>query len=205
LSDDVLVPAAEDTTVPEGSTAPSRIRTRLARIGARPSADPVLEPLFQIVRMTHPKAELASVEKAYRIAEHHHRDQKRLSGDPYITHPLAVASILAELGMTPPTLCAALLHDTVEDTATPGRCAPTSATRWPARRRGDQARQGQVRRLRQAERSARWSSRWPRTSGSRVIKLPTGAQHADPALLSGEAERQPRDAGDLRPAAHRSA
>ena len=40
----------------------------------------------------------------------------RKSGDPFITHPLAVTTILAELGMTPPTLCAALLHDTVEDT-----------------------------------------------------------------------------------------
>jgi len=76
----------------------------------------VLEPLFRIVRNTHPKADLAVIEKAYRIAEHHHRNQKRISGDPYITHPLAVTSILAELGMTPPTLCAALLHDTVEDT-----------------------------------------------------------------------------------------
>ncbi|MBA2560818.1 MAG: bifunctional (p)ppGpp synthetase/guanosine-3',5'-bis(diphosphate) 3'-pyrophosphohydrolase [Propionibacteriales bacterium] len=93
------------------------MRTRLARIGSRPSADPVLEPLFRTVRNTHPKADLTSVERAYNIAEHHHRAQKRLSGDPYITHPLAVASILAELGMTPPTLCAALLHDTVEDTA----------------------------------------------------------------------------------------
>ncbi len=50
------------------------------------------------------------------MAETHHRGQKRKSGDPYITHPLAVTTILAELGMTPPTLCAALLHDTVEDT-----------------------------------------------------------------------------------------
>ena len=69
------------------------------------------------LRNTHPKADLASVERAYKIAEHHHRAQTRRSGDPYITHPLAVASILAELGMTPPTLCAALLHDTVEDTS----------------------------------------------------------------------------------------
>ncbi len=117
MSDETLMPTADETTVGDVSTAPSRIRTRLARIGGRPTSDPVLEPLFRIVRATHPKADLSSVERAYRIAEHHHRSQKRLSGDPYITHPLAVASILAELGMTPPTLCAALLHDTVEDTA----------------------------------------------------------------------------------------
>ena len=68
------------------------------------------------MRATHPKAELREVERAYRVAAHHHRDQLRLSGEPYITHPLAVAQILAELGMTAPTLCAALLHDTIEDT-----------------------------------------------------------------------------------------
>lgn len=50
------------------------------------------------------------------MAAYLHADQKRRSGDPYITHPLAVATILAELGMTPTTLAAALLHDTVEDT-----------------------------------------------------------------------------------------
>ena len=57
----------------------------------------------------------------------------RKSGDPYITHPLAVATILADLGMTEPTLCAALLHDTVEDTAVHARPAAhaTSATRSP--------------------------------------------------------------------------
>ncbi len=95
----------------------SRVRARLARLGARPPAvDPALEPLFRTVRATHPKAELREVERAYRVAAFHHRDQLRLSGEPYITHPLAVAQILAELGMTAPTLCAALLHDTIEDT-----------------------------------------------------------------------------------------
>src|SRR6202042_2905356 len=53
----------------------------------------------------------------YEVAAHWHKDQKRKSGDPYITHPLAVATILAELGMNTETICAALLHDTVEDTA----------------------------------------------------------------------------------------
>ncbi len=90
---------------------------RLTRLGTRSQgADPVLEPLFAAIRSNYPKAELREVERAYRIAEHHHRDQLRRSGEPYITHPLAVTQILAEMGMTPPTLCAALLHDTVEDT-----------------------------------------------------------------------------------------
>ena len=56
------------------------------------------------------------VERAYRKAEECHRGQMRKSGEPYITHPVAVATILAEMGMTTPTLVAALLHDTVEDT-----------------------------------------------------------------------------------------
>ncbi|WP_433191108.1 RelA/SpoT family protein [Actinoallomurus sp. CA-150999] len=78
--------------------------------------NPVLEPLIKTLRNTHPKADVRIVERAYDVAAHHHRDQKRKSGDPYITHPLAVATILAELGMNTETLCAALLHDTVEDT-----------------------------------------------------------------------------------------
>ncbi|MQA93303.1 MAG: RelA/SpoT family protein [Streptosporangiales bacterium] len=78
--------------------------------------NPVLEPLIKTVRATHPKADVRLLERAYDVAAHWHRDQKRKSGDPYITHPLAVTTILAELGMQEPTLAAALLHDTVEDT-----------------------------------------------------------------------------------------
>jgi guanosine-3',5'-bis(diphosphate) 3'-pyrophosphohydrolase len=98
--------------------APARVRARLARLGGtrHPNRAPMLEPLFRVVRATHPKADLAMIERAYRTAEKHHTGQLRKSGDAYITHPLAVATILAELGMTAPTLCAALLHDTVEDT-----------------------------------------------------------------------------------------
>ncbi len=93
------------------------MRQRLARLGtSRPQA-PVLDPLFKVVRANHPKADLALLERAYRIAEKHHQGQLRKSGDPYITHPLAVTTILAELGMTEPTLCASLLHDTIEDTS----------------------------------------------------------------------------------------
>jgi len=76
----------------------------------------VLEPLIKTIRATHPKADIRMVERAYDVAARWHRDQKRKSGDPYITHPLAVATILAELGMNIDTICAALLHDTVEDT-----------------------------------------------------------------------------------------
>jgi GTP diphosphokinase / guanosine-3',5'-bis(diphosphate) 3'-diphosphatase len=112
-------PAPEAAAPGLTATAPPsrRVRARLARLGAqRPTVNPVLEPLFRVVRETHPKADLRLIERAYDVAELHHRGQRRKSGDPFITHPLAVTTILAELGMTPPTLCAALLHDTVEDT-----------------------------------------------------------------------------------------
>jgi GTP diphosphokinase / guanosine-3',5'-bis(diphosphate) 3'-diphosphatase len=117
VADEVLVPTTEEPAPVESVTGPTRMRTRLARIGRTTGSEPVLEPLFRVVRNTHPKADLAILEKAYKTAELHHRTQTRRSGDPFITHPLAVTTILAELGMTPPTLCAALLHDTVEDTA----------------------------------------------------------------------------------------
>ena len=94
------------------------VRRRLARLGAQRGSgvNPVLEPLVKTIRAHHPKADVRTVERAYEVAAHWHKDQKRKSGDPYITHPLAVATILAELGMNTETICAALLHDTVEDT-----------------------------------------------------------------------------------------
>lgn len=93
-----------------------RMRQRLARLGSVRPRSAVLDPLFSIVKANHPKADLELIERAYRTAEHYHAGQMRKSGDPYITHPLAVATILAELGMTEPVIVAALLHDTVEDT-----------------------------------------------------------------------------------------
>src|SRR3954465_13161627 len=93
------------------------MRARLARMGTRnQSANPMLEPLFRAVRTNHPKADLALLERAYLTAEKMHGSQMRKSGDPYITPPLAVTPILADIGMTEPTLVASLLHDTIEDT-----------------------------------------------------------------------------------------
>ena len=111
--------AAAAQSPPADAAAPGvGVRRRLARLGAQRGAgiNPVLEPLIKTVRGTHPKADIRLIERAYESAAYWHRDQKRRSGDPYITHPLAVATILAELGMNTETICAALLHDTVEDT-----------------------------------------------------------------------------------------
>ncbi|MGW0732581.1 RelA/SpoT family protein [Streptomyces sp. NPDC002851] len=67
-------------------------------------------------RAHHPQADLEPLRRAYVLAESSHRGQMRKSGEPYITHPLAVTLILAELGAETTTLTASLLHDTVEDT-----------------------------------------------------------------------------------------
>nr|WP_307855844.1 bifunctional (p)ppGpp synthetase/guanosine-3',5'-bis(diphosphate) 3'-pyrophosphohydrolase [Kibdelosporangium banguiense] len=107
------------TAVPRPPSATRRVRTRLARRITAQRAAPVkqvLEPLAAVHRELHPKADLGLLQQAYDVAEEKHRHQRRKSGDPYITHPLAVATILAELGMDTTTLVAALLHDTVEDT-----------------------------------------------------------------------------------------
>src|SRR3954465_7198799 len=67
-------------------------------------------------RAHHPDADIDALHRAYVLAESSHRGQMRKSGEPYITHPLAVTLILAELGAETTTLTASLLHDTVEDT-----------------------------------------------------------------------------------------
>jgi guanosine-3',5'-bis(diphosphate) 3'-pyrophosphohydrolase len=113
-------PAATTQPVPaRPPSATRRVRARLARRITAQRAAPVkqvLEPLAAVHRDLHPKADLALLQSAYDVAEEKHRPQRRKSGDPYITHPLAVATILGELGMDTTTLVAALLHDTVEDT-----------------------------------------------------------------------------------------
>src|SRR5947208_14439725 len=113
------IPETQPLEIPKASSSASRrVRARLARrmTAQRSAVNPVLEPLVAVHRESFPKADLSLLQKAYEVAEQRHADQMRRSGDPYITHPLAVANILAELGMDTTTLVAALLHDTVEDT-----------------------------------------------------------------------------------------
>ncbi|MBQ0985485.1 HD domain-containing protein [Streptomyces sp. F63] len=75
-----------------------------------------IEHVAKVHRAHHPGADLDPLRRAYLLAESSHRGQTRKSGEPYITHPLAVTLILAELGAETTTLTASLLHDTVEDT-----------------------------------------------------------------------------------------
>jgi GTP pyrophosphokinase len=79
------------------------------------AADAV-RPLIAAHRRVFPGADAGLLRHAYAVADHWHSGQVRKSGAPYITHPLAVAILLADIGMDTTTLVAALLHDTVEDT-----------------------------------------------------------------------------------------
>jgi guanosine-3',5'-bis(diphosphate) 3'-pyrophosphohydrolase len=105
---------------PESSTSSSpstgSLRTLLPRIFSRAQPAGSVDRLIKTAKMHHPKSDISIIERAYAAAELAHRGQLRKSGEPYITHPVAVAQILADLGIGPKTLAAALLHDTVEDT-----------------------------------------------------------------------------------------
>jgi guanosine-3',5'-bis(diphosphate) 3'-pyrophosphohydrolase len=110
MADDALtqtqpMPVITPDAVPAGAaksttSASRRVRARLARrmTAQRGAMNPVLEPLVAVHRENHPKADVSILQRAYEVAEQRHADQLRQSGDPYITHPLAVANILAELG-----------------------------------------------------------------------------------------------------------
>ena len=79
-------------------------------------SDYTIDSLIQKILDGEKQYDLSKIVSAYELAEKCHHDQKRESGEPYITHPLTVAYILLELGMDTDTICAALLHDVVEDT-----------------------------------------------------------------------------------------
>lgn len=103
---------AEPQTASQGSS----LRRLVPRIFSRASRINDLDNLIRTVRANHPRGDFSVIERAYAVAKDKHQGQKRQSGEPYITHPLAVAQILAELGLGPRAIAAALLHDTVEDT-----------------------------------------------------------------------------------------
>jgi len=108
---------SEETATGANEARSSRVLSRFSLLGSRGSTvSPAIEPVLHALRANHPRADTGLIERAFTVAERAHRGQLRKSGDPYITHPVAVTTILAELGMTVPTLAAALLHDTVEDT-----------------------------------------------------------------------------------------
>src|SRR6478672_3817225 len=82
----------------------------------RHQVDVALAPLLEAYQERHKKADTTIIEAAYDVALEAHAEQVRRSGEPYISHPLGVARILADLGLDDVTIAAALLHDAVEDT-----------------------------------------------------------------------------------------
>ena len=76
----------------------------------------LVAPLIATLKESHPSSRLSDVERAFEVAKEAHQGQFRKSGEEYITHPVAVSQILAELGLNDTTIIASLLHDTVEDT-----------------------------------------------------------------------------------------
>ena len=74
------------------------------------------EELIKKVRIYNPFLNPEALTKAYKFALNAHKNQKRDSGDPYLTHPVAVADILSDLRLDSATITTGLLHDTIEDT-----------------------------------------------------------------------------------------
>lgn len=94
------------------------VQSGLEHIASRDSSAELPEDLLVLldrVREYMPQADTRTIVHAYRVAEYIHEGQTRAGGEPYITHPLAVAGILAELEMDVPTIAAGLMHDVVED------------------------------------------------------------------------------------------
>ena len=99
-----------DTRAPSPSSGPLGFLRR-----AKPPTSEI-DGVLDAFRKMYPKAKTTLIERAYDVAKRQHEGQTRLSGDPYITHPVAVALIVAELGLPEGVVAAALLHDVVEDT-----------------------------------------------------------------------------------------
>ncbi|HEX2267873.1 MAG TPA: HD domain-containing protein, partial [Actinomycetota bacterium] len=94
----------------------------LSRLPFRPSEDgspDSFDSLTKLIKARNSKVDLKELHRAHDFAAEAHQGQQRLSGEDFITHPVAVATILADLGMDLTTLQAALLHDVVEDTEQP--------------------------------------------------------------------------------------
>jgi len=113
-------PTVAPPTVAPRRTTNGRARRSLERppSSARPSGSlaQLRAELLDAVRRNHPDAQLSVVEQAFDLAVDAHADQRRASGEPYVTHPIAAARIVADLGIDPTAVAAALLHDVPEDT-----------------------------------------------------------------------------------------
>ena len=102
-------PAASPNYAPDGVTQ-GVVATAPPPVPRLPSA------LAEKVRAYDPKADTGLIDAAYALAEQAHGTQRRDNGDPYITHPLAVADILAGYRLDTASIATGLLHDVIEDT-----------------------------------------------------------------------------------------
>ncbi|MFJ3309207.1 RelA/SpoT family protein [Streptomyces sp. NPDC086549] len=124
MSAEATNPATPGPVAPTAARRKARPRIDLRRLGrvallgptGRDRLPDAIGHVAEAHRAHFPDADLEPLRRAYVLAESSHRGQMRKSGEPYITHPLAVTLILAELGAETTTLTASLLHDTVEDT-----------------------------------------------------------------------------------------
>ncbi|MCX5268585.1 bifunctional (p)ppGpp synthetase/guanosine-3',5'-bis(diphosphate) 3'-pyrophosphohydrolase [Streptomyces sp. NBC_00199] len=124
MSAEATNPATPGPVTPAPPRRRSLPRIDLRRLGRAALLGPAsrgrlpdaISHVVEVHRAHHPDADLEPLRRAYVLAESSHRGQMRKSGEPYITHPLAVTLILAELGAETTALTASLLHDTVEDT-----------------------------------------------------------------------------------------
>jgi GTP pyrophosphokinase len=107
---------APPPTAVRGRRPPSRALTRAASAKEAASVDTLTARLLAAIRVHYPQADLSGVERSVAMATDAHAGQRRASGEPFVTHPIAAAEILAELGLDPVAIEAAVLHDVPEDT-----------------------------------------------------------------------------------------
>jgi guanosine-3',5'-bis(diphosphate) 3'-pyrophosphohydrolase len=98
--------------------APAAVVQRIARTQAPAEPSHSIEDVVAEARLHRPSINIGLIERAHQVASAAHEGQLRASGEPYITHPVAVAYELAALQMDPESIAAALLHDLPEDTDT---------------------------------------------------------------------------------------
>ena len=115
-------PEQAQKTTPEASPPnvaepqPRGVKAVLKKVRQPKGPETGFQKLVREVRSTRPKADFRLIEKAFEMAEEAHKGQLRKSGHAFITHPIGVATIVAQLGLDETTVAAALLHDSVEDT-----------------------------------------------------------------------------------------
>src|SRR5690349_4739951 len=109
-------PNGAATTATNGTAKGTTRAARPATRTAGPSVKKLSTELLAAIRRQDPDVDLGAIQRAIDFAIEAHGEQRRASGEPYVTHPIAAAHILADLDLDPTAIQAALLHDVPEDT-----------------------------------------------------------------------------------------